>query len=83
MKQINFIKQLKTAIVTCMLLFAIVIFTGCNDSSTNSSTEVTDSTANRMSDTSAVMSTDTTPKFDSLQNRTDTSRSDQTPPPPR
>lgn len=82
MKQLHFIKQMKKAIVTFMLLLAIVIFTGCNDSSTNS-TEVTDSTTNKMSDTSTVISTDTTPQFDSLQNRTDTSRSDQTPPPPR
>ena len=82
MKQLHFIKQLRIAIATCMLLLVIVIFTGCNDSSTNS-TEVADSTTNRMSDTSTVISTDTTPKFDSLQNRTDTSRSDQTPPPPR
>jgi hypothetical protein len=81
MKQLNFIKQLKAAIAICMLLLAIVVSNGCNNSSTDS-TDVTDSTTSTMADTS-TMSTDTLPKFDSLQNRTDTGRGDQTPPPPR
>jgi hypothetical protein len=64
------------------LLVAVVIFNGCNDSST-SNTEVKDSATSTISDTSHMMSTDTVPQFDSLQRRSDTSRSDQTPPPPR
>ena len=85
MKQLNFIKQLKTVIAICIMLLAFVVFNGCNNSSSDS-TEVKDSitttTTTTMPDTSTI-STDTLPKFDSLQNRSDTSRSDQTPPPPR
>jgi hypothetical protein len=81
MKQLNFIKQLKTVIAICIMLLAFVVFNGCNNSSSDT-TEVTDSTTSTMPDTSTI-STDTLPKFDSLQNRSDTSRSDQTPPPPR
>ena len=83
MKQLNFIKQLKTVIAICIMLLAFVVFNGCNNSSSDT-TEVKDSTTttNTMPDTSTT-STDTLPKFDSLQNRSDTSRSDQTPPPPR
>ena len=81
MKQLNFIKQLKTVMAIFALLLAFVVFNGCNNSSSDS-TEVKDSTTNTMSDTS-TMSTDTLPKFDSLQNRSDTSKSDQTSPPPR
>jgi hypothetical protein len=83
MKQLNFIKQLKTVIAICIMLLAFVVFNGCNNSSSDS-TEVKDSTTtiNTMPDTSTI-STDTLPKFDSLQNRSDTGRGDQTPPPPR
>ena len=81
MEQVTFIKRLKTAIAIAILLVAVVIFNSCNDSSTNN-TEVKDSTTNTMSDTS-TMSTDTMPQFDSLQNRTDTGRGDQTAPPPK
>jgi hypothetical protein len=81
MKQLNFIKQLKTVIAICIMLLAFVVFNGCNNSSSDT-TEVKDSTTSTMPDTSTI-STDTLPKFDSLQNRSDTSRSDQTPPPPR
>lgn len=82
MKPPIFIKQLRTAIAIFTMLLAIVVFNSCNNSSSDT-TEVKDSTTNTMSDTTSSMSTDTLPKFDSLQNRTDTSRSDQTPPPPR
>ena len=82
MRKTTFIQHLKKATAISMLLVALVISNGCNNSSTDT-TEVKDSTTNTMSDTSNMMSTDTLPQFDSLQNRTDTSRSDQTAPPPR
>ena len=81
MKQLNFIKQLKTVIAICIMLLAFVVINGCNNSSSDT-IEVKDSTTSTMPDASTT-STDTLPKFDSLQNRSDTSRSDQTPPPPR
>ena len=81
MKQLNFIKQLKTVIAICIMLLAFVVFNGCNNSSSDS-TEVKDSTTTTMPDTSTT-STDTLPKFDSLQNRSDTGKGDQTSPPPR
>ena len=82
MKQFTFIKHLKTAIVISFLALAFIVFHGCNNSSTDNS-EVKDSTTNTMSDTTNMMSTDTLPQFDSLQNRTDTGRGDQTAPPPK
>ena len=82
MKQFTFIKHLKTAIVISFLALAFIVFHGCNNSSTDNS-EVKDSTTNTMSDTTNMISTDTLPQFDSLQNRTDTGRGDQTAPPPK
>jgi len=82
MEQVTFIKRLKTTIVISFLSLAFIVFYSCNNSSTDSS-EVKDSTTNTMSDTTSTMSTDTMPQFDSLQNRTDTGRGDQTAPPPK
>ena len=82
MKQFTFIKHLKTAIAISFLALAFIVFYGCNNSSTDNS-EVKDSTTNTMSDTTNMISTDTLPQFDSLQNRTDTGRGDQTAPPPK
>jgi len=81
MEQFPFIKHLKTTIVISFLSLAFIVFYSCNNSSTDSS-EVKDSSTTTMSDTS-TMSTDTMPQFDSLQNRTDTGKGDQTAPPPK
>ena len=81
MKQFNLVKHFRKVMGTVILLVAIGILNSCNNSSTNS--EAKDSTVSTMSDTSTI-TTDTMPKsFDSLQNRTDTGRGDQTAPPPK
>jgi hypothetical protein len=71
MKQFNFIRRFRAAIVIAILLITVGIIDGCSDSST-SSTETKDSTMNVMSDSSKIMVDSTA---------VDTTKGEQLPPP--